>query len=357
MHINSLTLNNFRNHSDSVYSFTNGINVLYGKNGAGKTNCAEAVFLLCTGYSGRTSKEKELITHNESFAKIGLKGENAFGNIDIEIKYLSDKRRIVKINDIVILKISELLGNINSVYFSPDELRFIKDGPEFRRRFLDISLCQVSKAYFSALNRYNKILAQRNNLIKQQNESVLRETLPVWDQTLSENAAKIIHMRQEFIKTIAPFAKEIHNFLTDKEEELDVCFENNYSGETEEIRAAFLNTLKKNFEKDIRLGFTSAGPHRDDMVILINKQSIKSFGSQGQQRTGTLSFKLAEAEIFKSLCGEYPVLILDDVLSELDGKRQRRLLSRINGIQTFITCTHIDKTVFKNCEFNKINIQ
>ncbi len=356
MLIKSLQLKNFRNYAEETFSFDEGLNVLTGANAQGKTNAAEAVFLLCTGYSPRASKDLQLVKKGEERAEISCVAESRYGRIDIEMVINRADKKSVKINSTPILRIGELLGNVNSVFFNPGELKLVKETPEDRRRFMNISLSQMSKNYLHALNRYNKILQQRNNLLKERDRDTVYETLPIWDAEIAKYAAKIVVRRNEFLSTLSPLAEEAHAALSGGKETLKISAESGWKGDEAEVADGILKALKASYEKDMRLGFTNVGPHRDDMKILLNGEDVKVYGSQGQQRTVALSIKLAETQIFKSRFNEYPVLILDDVLSELDKVRRRRLIARISGIQTIITCTNAEKSVFGDTPYKKMTI-
>ncbi len=354
MRIKNLYLKNFRNYAEETFTFDEGINVLYGRNAQGKTNCAEAVFYLCTGTSPRAKKEKQLIRAGESAAFIRADAESRFGSVHIEAD-IYENRREIRINGMKIGKNADLLGNINGVFFSPSELRLVQDGPDERRRFLNVSISQMSKSYYTALIRYNKILEQRNALLKNRDLELVFETLPVWDAQLCRYAAEIAEKRQEFIAELSPIAAERHAFLTDGAEKLEIFSEKKYPASREETEKKLAEEFAANYERDIRLGFTASGPHRDDLKILIGGEEARVYGSQGQARTAALAIKLAELEIFKNHAGEYPVLILDDVMSELDLPRRRKLLARLDGVQTVLTCTHTEKVLFGKT-VNKIRI-
>ncbi len=345
MHIETLRLQNFRNYADEEFTFDEGLNVLYGKNAQGKTNCAEAVFYLCAGVSPRTSRDKQMIRAGESCACIAATAKTRFGTVTIEAD-IRETGREVRVNGSRIARNADLLGNINGVFFSPGELRLIQDGPDERRRFLNVSISQLYRSYYTALVRYNKILEQRNALLKERDVSLIFETLPVWDVQLCRYAAEIVARRSEFISMLSPIAAEKHARLTDKAEELEIRAEKQYGKTREEIEAKLSEEFSRNYERDIRLGFTGSGPHRDDLKILIGGTEARVYGSQGQARTAALALKLAETEIFKRLSGESPVLILDDVMSELDLSRRRKLLAEIDGMQTILTCTHTEKVLF-----------
>ena len=357
MVIKNLTLKNFRNYFEENFEFNNGINVLVGSNAQGKTNCAEAIFFLCTGYSPRANKDKLVIKNGEENAEIFGVASSNYGDVSVKIKFNKNDNKEIFVNNLEILKVGELLGNIHSVFFNPMELKLVQESPEDRRRFLNISLSQMSKNYFYALQRYNKILSQRNNLLKEQNKDLIRETLPVWDVQLCKQAGVIIKARNNFLAELSPFAEEKHAILSDGKEKLKMKTESGYYGSEDDIAFAMQEDLKLAFDKDMRLGYTSIGPHRDDIKFLLNNEDVRVFGSQGQQRTVALSIKLAETEIFKKKFNEYPILILDDVLSELDKKRQRKLVSSVSHLQTVFTTTNVDSSVFKGQEVNKIVIE
>ena len=355
MKIKKLFLQNFRNYENETFEFSDGLNVLFGKNGQGKTNCAEAVFYLCTGASLRIRHDKQLIRMGAESARIVAEAENRYGKVTIEADIYENKREI-RVNGSKISKNADLMGHINSVFFSPGELRLIQDGPDERRRFMNISISQTSPAYYTALLRYNKILDQRNTLLKNRDVSLVLDTLPVWDEQLCKYAAIIIEKRAEFVDKLAPHAKEFHAFLTDGKEGLLIKPEWKYAGDNTEVANILQRRLENNYEKDLRLGYTTVGPHRDDLDVLINGIDAKSYASQGQTRTAALALKLAEVQIFKILSGEYPVLVLDDVMSELDLPRRKKLLKCIADMQTVLTCTHAERVLY-GAECNKIRIE
>ncbi len=346
MFVSTLNLKNFRNYSDETFEFSEGINVITGKNAQGKTNCAEAVFYLCTGYSPRATRDKQVIKYGESNAFISGTAVTTYGNVKVDMSFFPDKKDI-KINGVQILKMGELLGNINSVFFNPGELKLIQETPDDRRRFLDISLSQMDRKYFYSLQKYKKILSQRNTLLKDEDIRLVRDTLPIWDAQLSKAAAVIVKNRNEFLRLLSPFAKEAHSFITDGKENLEVSAGYRYEGDEKTIAGQILSDLKETLEKNIALGYTTVGPHRDDLKIKVNGEDVKVYGSQGQQRTAALSLKLAELEVFNFRFHEYPVLLLDDALSELDSSRRERVLQRTEGIQTIITCTETEECMKK----------
>ena len=355
MKIKKLFLQNFRNYERENFEFSDGLNILFGKNGQGKTNCAEAVFYLCTGTSLRIRHDKQLIRMGAECANIVAEAENRYGRVTIEADIYENKREI-RVNGSKIHKNADLMGHINSVFFSPGELRLIQDGPDERRRFMNISISQTSPAYYTALLRYNKILDQRNTLLKNRDVDLVLDTLPVWDEQLCKYAAIIVKKRAEFVEKLAPYAKEYHAFLTDGGEELVIKPDRVYEGEESEISKKLLTRLENNYEKDLRLGFTTVGPHRDDLEVTIGGVDAKAYASQGQTRTAALALKLSEVQIFKALSGESPILVLDDVMSELDLPRRMKLLKCISELQTVLTCTHTERVLY-GTECNKIRIE
>lgn len=354
MRIKNLSLKNFRNYIVEKVEFSDGLNVVFGKNAQGKTNCAEAVFYLCTGISPRSRRDKQLIRRGEQCAEISAEAEGRYGKMLISAK-ITETGREFKLNGNKITRNADILGNLFSVFFSPHELRLIQDGPDERRRFLNVSISQLSRPYYTALSRYNKILEQRNNLLKSRSLEAVYDSLPVWDEQLCKYAAVVASKRAEYIEMLSPLAKEAHSYLTDGAEELCISPEKKYKGSAAELETRLFAELSANYERDIRLGYTASGPHRDDIDIEINGDDAKTYASQGQTRTAALSVKLAEVEIFKRLSGEYPVLILDDVMSELDLPRRKKLVERTSGLQTILTCTHAERVLYGR-ETRKIRI-
>lgn len=354
MQIKTLTLRNFRNYREETFTFSEGLNVLFGKNGQGKTNCAEAVFYLCTGASLRIRHDKQLIRVGEEKAEITAEAVNRYGNVTIKAEIYENKRALY-VNGSKLVKSADLMGHVNSVFFSPGELRLIQDGPDERRRFINMSVSQTSPAYYTSLLRYGRILDQRNALLKNPDYSTVAETLPVWDEQLCRYAAQIAVKRREFLSRLTAYAADVHSYLTDGKETLSLSPDRNYEGDESEIAARLKKQLKNSYEKDRRLGYTTVGPHRDDVNFCIAGKEARGYASQGQTRTAALSVKLAEVEIFKEVSGEYPALILDDVMSELDAPRRKKLVTRIDGLQTIVTCTHAERALYGK-KANKIRV-
>lgn len=342
MKIKSINITNFRNYSSQNVNFSDGLNIIVGKNAQGKTNLLESIFMCAIGRSPRTSKDKDLIKWNCTYSRINLNVEKKLGKKEIDIYLFKDQNKAIKIDKIGIKKIGQLMGNFNAIYFSPDDLKLIKESPEERRKFMDIDLCQFDKNYFYTLSSYNQILQQRNKLLKTGNERALKETISIWSDQLATQGAKLILARLTLVENLKEKVKSIHKFLTNGKEELNISYQG-YTAETEnDLKLLLLKKYEEAIDKDIKLGFTTVGPHRDDIKIESNGIDLRSFGSQGQQRTASLSLKLAELEVFKDNTFEYPVLLLDDVLSELDRDRQQKLLEIVKPIQTILTCTEFD---------------
>lgn len=359
MEIKSITLKNFRNYSEQKVTFGPNLNVLEGKNAQGKTNLVEAIFLCAIGKSPRVNRDRDLILWNQNLSKVTIEYTKLSGNKKIELYLFSNQNKAIKINGVPIKKWGELMGEFNAIYFSPDELKLVKDSPEERRRFMDIDLSQFNKNYFYALTKYNRILLQRNRLLKSYNEKNINETLSIWNEQLSEQGSLIILERLKFIENLKAFAFNTHLYLTDGKEKIELSYAGRTGESKEQIKQALLSDYTNSLEKDLSLGYTTMGPHRDDIKISVNGIDIRHFGSQGQQRTAALSLKLSELEVFKNNSKEYPILLLDDVLSELDEKRRKKLLEKISNIQTILTCTEFNESapakLFK-VENGKVNL-
>lgn len=339
MYIKYLHLANFRNYRELNIELNNNINVFIGDNAQGKTNILESIYYCSIGKSPRTSKDKELINWNgkEAYIKVYVSKERI--DKKIEVKIFKEGKKGVNVNSIKLNKMSELIGVFNVVMFSPEDLKIIKDSPMYRRKFLDIELCKLSKKYFFNLVQYNKALRERNVILKNWNNNNM-DMLQVYDEQLSKYGSVIIKLREQYVKRLSEKGKIIHNDITTGAENIDFKYNTSVTN-IDKAKEELLEIFKANRKKDIDKRVTSFGPHRDDFDIKINGIDTRSFGSQGQQRTSVLTIKFASLKIIKDVTGEYPVLLLDDVLSELDMNRQRYILSSINNVQTFITCTGI----------------
>ncbi|SHH30420.1 DNA replication/repair protein RecF [Tepidibacter thalassicus] len=355
MYLKSLKLINYRNYDEEYLNFNKNINLLLGKNGQGKTNILEAIYLLSIGKSFRTNKDKDLIKFDKKNSYVGGLFEKGKEENIIEIVIGRDSKKGVKINKISIKKISQLLGNLNVVIFSPEDLKLVKEGPKERRKFIDREISQIIPLYYNYILNYNKILFQRNKLLK--SNYIDKNLLDIYDEKLSDYGSYIYLYRRDFVKKIDTLARLIHKKLTDEIEELNIKYINqiniNVDDTYGDIKYKFLKKLKSNKIIDIQNKTTKIGPHRDDISIFINSLDVRLYGSQGQQRTASISLKLSEIELIKEEIGEYPILLLDDIFSELDQKRQQLLVDSFENVQIFITSAEDShKRIFKNKEVN-----
>ena len=348
MWIKKIKIYNFRNYKNEEINLEKNINIFYGKNAQGKTNIIEAIYLCGLGKSFRTNKDKEMIKLNEnnSFVEVEYEKSDRDGKIKIEL----ENKKNIYLNNIKLKKLSELLGNLNVVIFTPDDINILKGGPENRRRFLNIMISQLRPNYLNVLNLYKKTIEERNNylrLIKEENKS--EELLDIWDEKLAEYAEKIVNYRKEFINKISNKIVEIHKNITNNNEEIKI----EYLTDCEK-KENYLNLLKQRRKLDVIKGFTTKGIHRDDFVIYINDNQVNVYGSQGQNRTVMLSLKLSELQIIYDEIGEYPILLLDDFMSELDKERRKNFLENIKNNQVVITCT--EKLNLENLNYLEYNV-
>ena len=349
MNIRSIELKNFRNYENLEISFDEGTNILFGDNAQGKTNILEAAYMSGTTKSHKGSRDREMIRFGEEEAhlKMMVRRDEIPYRIDMHLK--KNKAKGVAVNGVPIKKASELFGIVNVIFFSPEDLNIIKNGPAERRRFLDSELCQLDRIYLADLTNYNKILAQRNKLLKDMiYRPSLSDTLPVWDMQLIETGKKIIRRRKQFVDELREIVSDIHYRISGGKEELFLKYEPNIDD------IFFEDELSRAKEKDKKLCQTSVGPHRDDLLFSIGDVDIRKYGSQGQQRTSALSLKLSEIELVRKSISDTPVLLLDDVLSELDSSRQNYLLNNISDTQTIITCTGLDEFVRNRFTVNRV---
>ncbi|MGV8982462.1 DNA replication/repair protein RecF [Clostridium sp.] len=340
MHVKYLQLLNFRNFSDLTIELNKGTNVFVGDNAQGKTNILEAIYYCSLAKSHRTNRDKELINWKASDAYIKLYVCKTRLDKKIEIKIFKEGKKGVNINSIKVQKLSELVGSFNVIMFSPEDLNIVKESPLYRRKFLDIELCKLNSRYYYSLSQYKKILNERNLAIKKWNTN--SDIIDVYDKQLSEFGAIIIKDRINYIEKLNETGKIIHSDITSKSEVIEIKYLTPIK-ELDNIEQNLYLLLCKNRKRDIETKTTSIGPHRDDFSITINGMDARTFGSQGQQRTSVLTIKFSALAIIKELTGEYPVLLLDDVLSELDTKRQEYILNSIKDVQTLITCTGINE--------------
>ena len=349
MVIKSIELADYRNYEALTMQFDKGTNILYGDNAQGKTNILEAIFVAATTKSHRGSKDREIVHFDKEEAHIRtyLEKEGVETRVDMHLR--KSKSKGIAIDGQKIKKAADLLGLCNVVFFSPEDLGIIKNGPSERRRFVDMELCQLDSFYLYNLNHYNKIINQRNKLLKDMYMNPdLKETLNIWDMQLVSFGSKVIERRRLFVDQLNEIIYEIHKKLSGGKEELLIKYDPDV--EIDE----FEKKLKFSQDRDIKAKMTSVGPHRDDFSFLVGDIDIRKYGSQGQQRTAALSLKLSEIELVKKIAKDTPVLLLDDVLSELDSNRQNYLLNSIGGIQTIITCTGLEEFVNNRFEINKV---
>lgn len=349
MIIKSMSLQNYRNYRDLSLNFDPNTNIFYGDNAQGKTNILEAVYVSGTTRSHRSSKDRELICFTEDEAHICTMIEKNGMVHKIDMHLRRNKTKGIAIDGVPIRKASELFGMAHFVFFSPEDLSIIKNGPSERRRFIDAELCQLDKVYLYHLSNYNKVVIQRNKLLK---ELYFRpdyeEVLEILNLQMVQYGKEIIKRRRIFVEELNDIIHKIHHQLSGGQEAIVLEYECNV-GEEE-----FESALKRNMDKDMRLKTTSLGPHRDDLSFLVNGIDIRKFGSQGQQRTAALSLKLSEIKLVKKVVHDTPILLLDDVLSELDSSRQNYLLNSIQNIQTLITCTGLDEFINHRFSINRI---
>jgi DNA replication and repair protein RecF len=339
MNVTKVVLTSFRNYASQVVEFCPSLNVIEGENTAGKTNLVEAVYLCGVGKSPRAGKDQEMIRMGDKEAHITLFVDKKHRSHRVDIHLMKGGKKI-SIDGVAISKMSDLMGVVGVVFFAPDELRIVKADPAERRRFMNISLCQQSKPYYAALSRYNRILDNRNHLLKEAGSAEeLAHILPDWNVQLAEEGAKIILARQSFLTTLQGIADPIHRAIAGENSDLSLIYNRRDVTDYDAVYQYLLEHLSGNYDKELSLGYTLCGPHRDDFGIMCQKTDLRTYGSQGQQRTAALTLKLAEISYFEQNTGEKPILLLDDVLSELDASRRSALIKATDGIQTLLTCT------------------
>ena len=351
MIIESVDLQNYRNYEFLNMTFDNKINIIYGDNAQGKTNILESLYVCATSKSHRGSKDKDIIRfgNDEAHIKVMVKKHGMNYRLDMHLK--KNKTKGIAVNGIPIRRAVELFGIINIIIFSPEDMNIIKNGPSERRRFMDMELSQLDKIYLSNLVNYNKVVIQRNKLLKQlqfSGDSGLVDMLDVWDMQLVRYGSEIIKRRMDFIDNINSIIRPVHSKLSGNKEILNLRYIPCTTTDN------FKDEVIRSRERDIKFKMTNVGPHKDDVAFFINDKDVRKYGSQGQQRTCALSLKLAEIELVKKVINDTPVLLLDDVLSELDANRQNFLLDSIGDIQTIITCTGLDEFVNNRFSINRI---
>ena len=349
MYVESIELRNYRNYDDLKLEFGRNTNILYGNNAQGKTNILESIYMAATTKSHRGSKDRDVIKigEDESHIRLIIKKRDISHKIDMHLR--KNKNKGVAIDGIAIRRAAELYGLLNVIFFSPEDLSIIKNGPAERRRFMDLELCQISRLYYQNLVSYNKVLNQRNNLLKQINfNRSLMDTIDVWNMQLVDYGRRIIKERKNFIDMMNDIIGDIHSRLTSGKEKLEIVYDANVTEEE------FEKNLQDKMDIDLRCASTQVGPHRDDISFLINGIDARKYGSQGQQRTVALSLKMAEIKLVKKIINDNPVLLLDDVMSELDTDRRNSLIEEIRDIQTIITCTGYDDFIKEQIIINNV---
>ena len=346
MKVHTLTFKDFRNLQNGTHELGTGVNILYGDNAQGKTNFLEAAYICATGRSQRGATDREMIRFGQKQAHVTALID---GRTRIDVHLSKSGKKRAAINHAPVRRLGGLFGNMLTVVFSPDDLKLIKSGPAERRRFMDIELCQLNRVYCYELQQYYRALKQRNNLLREiRKRTATVDTLPIWDQQLAEFGRKIFKNRNKFLELLNPIASEIHARITSHKEKLVISYAPNT------LALQLEEQFAKNHEKDIAAGSTSIGIHRDDLIFSINGADCRVYGSQGQQRTASLSAKLAEVRFIRAHKGHDPILLLDDVLSELDRDRQRYLLESMEHIQIIMTCTGAEDILKKAPEGSKI---
>ncbi|MDU6522412.1 DNA replication/repair protein RecF [Enterococcus devriesei] len=347
MRLNKLELRNYRNYSELSLAFPNRLNIFLGENAQGKTNLLESIYVLALTRSHRTSSEQELIGWHEDFAQIKGRIERGTSELELEL-LLTKKGRKSKVNHIEQKKLSSYIGQLNVILFAPEDLSLVKGSPQMRRRFIDMELGQINPVYLYDLAQYQQTLKQRNLYLKQLSEKKQTDEiyLDILTEQLVDFGSKVLANRLQFIKKLEYWSNDLHSKITNQKETLAIQYDASIPLESEAveaIRTVFMNELIKNRKREIFKGNTFLGPHRDDLIFMVNQQNVQTYGSQGQQRTTALSVKLAEIDLMKEETGEYPILLLDDVMSELDDSRQIHLLETIeNKVQTFLTTTTLN---------------
>ncbi len=349
MYIQSLELTNFRNYEALQLSFSEGTNIFYGDNAQGKTNILESLYMISTTKSHRGVKDKDLIRFGQDEAHIRTVFIKDGIDYQVDMHLRKNKSKVIAINGQRIRRAADLVGLLHIVFFSPEDLSIVKDGPAQRRRFMDLELCQLDASYLHNLSHYNKVVDQRNRLLRDIRQfPQMADTLDVWDEQLVAYGTSIIERRKEFMEELAEIVGVLHGKLSGGRETLVVSYEPSCAAQD------LADRIRNARERDIQMAMTSVGPHRDDFSFVGNGIDLRRFGSQGQQRTCALSLKLSEIELVTRLIGEKPVLMLDDVLSELDSRRQNYLMTTIGGIQTMITCTGLDEFVNNRFEIDRV---
>lgn len=351
MKIKSVKLVSFRNYDYQIVDFPMQITLVSGTNGQGKTNLVESVVVAATTKSPRTSNMSELVKDGAAETLVEILLDRKFGQMNLSFTINAKGEKKFFINSNPVSKMSDVFGNLVVVYFSPDDLKIVSASPDKRRDFMDTDISELSGSYYNLIQRYNKVLLQRNKLLKtERDRALLLAQIGVWDEQLAQIASLIIKTRKSFIEKLKVPAKEALKYISSSKDDLEIEYVGVKGTSAEEIKEELLKSLKFNLERDIELGYTSVGPHRDDIYFGLNGKDARNFASQGQQRSIVLALKFAELEIFEKELGEEPILVLDDVFSELDTTRQRRLYEKVSKYQTIITGTQFKFKPVSNYE-------
>lgn len=351
MKIKSVKLVSFRNYDYQIVDFPMQITLVSGTNGQGKTNLVESIFVAATTKSPRTSNMSELVKDGSAETLVEILLDRKFGQMNLSFTINAKGEKKFFINSNPVSKMSDVFGNLVVVYFSPDDLKIVSASPDKRRDFMDTDISELSGSYYNLIQRYNKVLLQRNKLLKtERDRALLLAQIGVWDEQLAQIASLIIKTRKSFIEKLKVPAKEALKYISSSKDDLEIEYVGVKGTSAEEIKEELLKSLKFNLERDIELGYTSVGPHRDDIYFGLNGKDARNFASQGQQRSIVLALKFAELEIFEKELGEEPILVLDDVFSELDTTRQRRLYEKMSKYQTIITGTQFKFKPVSNYE-------
>lgn len=355
MIVKEINITNFRNLKNTKVHLSPSLNIFKGENAQGKTNLLETLYICAIGKSPRLNKIKDCITWGKNFSIIKIVVLKKFSQVEIDFRILDNNKKIILINKVPIKSLSDLLGELKIVYFFPEDLKLIKESPADRRKFMDIDLSQTSKSYFVHLKKYNLILAERNKLLKQcKTIDAVNQTINIWNEQLAVSASEIIFERIKFLEKLSPLVMNAHREISGNEQVLNISYVGECGETKDEIKSKLLQLYNQTLEKDFSLGYTTIGPHKDDIKIDLDGIDIRIFGSQGQQRTASLALKFAEINLFEKEFGEPPILLLDDVLSELDESRQNHLIQMSKKCQTILTCTNLIKT---DNDFNIFNIK
>lgn len=356
MKIEKIRLKNFRNYEELELHPHGEVNLLFGQNGSGKTNLLEAIHYCALGKSHRVNHDKNTVMVGEEYGACGIELYRKNVKCDIAVKLIPGEniRKAIFIDQKKIIRLSDLMGRLQCVIFSPEDLELIREGPSVRRRYIDMLLSQINIGYFVALQQYRKALDQRNSLLKDIRVSgkSQEEWLQDFEASMCPSARIIIEERKKILSTLNEYTREVYSSISGRKNEILTLEYQSSLKDVEDIEGAFAELLVKSRREDIQYGMTGQGPHRDDIGIRLNGKNMKLFASQGQIRTAALSLKLAQLRLYRDMTGDTPVLLLDDVMSELDMNRRTRLLKEIEGVQTFVTCT--DRSDLEECENKRI---